>query len=338
MSKPSRRPNREEIKRQRKKVRNADKQLRQRMKEKGLVAPTGFSVSNRKSQYETVEEEIQARQEAVTEETKVLKANLPVLLKRLSKIPDPRNPKKIKHKLTVLMLYGILIFVYQMASRRQANEKMTNPIIIENLKLLFPELQSMPHSDTLQRLLARIDVNEIEKAQIELVSRLIRNKKFVRYLIQGRYPIAIDGTQKMVRDYLCSEQWLERNIKVKKGKEPKKQYYVYVLEACLAFRNGMTIPVMSEFLNYSEGDTERHKQDCELKGFKRLAQRLKAEFKNLPIMLLLDGLYPNGPMMNICRKNRWDYMMVLQDDKLPSLWEEYDGLLKLLPENSYKMN
>jgi len=130
MSKPSRRPNREEIKRQRKKVRNADKQLRQRMKEKGLVAPTGFSVSNRKSQYETVEEEIQARQEAVTEETKVLKANLPVLLKRLSKIPDPRNPKKIKHKLTVLMLYGILVFVYQMASRRQANEKMTNPIIL----------------------------------------------------------------------------------------------------------------------------------------------------------------------------------------------------------------
>ena len=36
---------------------------------------------------------------------------LPVLLKRLSKIPDPRNPKKTKHKLTVLMLYGLLAFV-----------------------------------------------------------------------------------------------------------------------------------------------------------------------------------------------------------------------------------
>jgi hypothetical protein len=247
MSKPSRRPNREEIKRQRKEARNADKQLRQKMREKGLVAPASFSVSNRKSQYKTVEEETQARQEAVTEEAKVLKANLPVLLKRLSKIPDPRNPKKIKHKLTVLMLYGILVFVYQMASRRQANDKMTNPIIIENLKLLFPELQSMPHSDTLQRLLAKIDVNEIEKAQIELVRSLIRKKKFARYLIQGRYPIAIDGTQKMVRDYLWSEQCLERKIKVKKGKETKKQYYVYVLEASLAFRNGMTIPLMSEF-------------------------------------------------------------------------------------------
>jgi hypothetical protein len=338
MSKPSRRPNREEIKRQRKEARHAEKQLRQRMKKMGLVAPADFSVSNRKSRYETVAEETQARQEAVTEEAKVIKTNLPVLLKRLSKIPDPRNPKKIKHKLTVLMLYGILVFVYQMASRRQANDKMTHPIITENLKLLFPELESMPHSDTLQRLLARIDVNEIEKAQIELVRSLIRNKKFRRYLIQGRYPIAIDGTQKLVRNYLYSEEWLERKINVKKGKEPKKQYYVYVLEATLAFRNGMSIPLMSEFLNYSQGDTARQKQDCELRAFKRLAQRLKAEFKSLPIMVLLDGLYPNGPMMTICRQNRWDYMMVLQDDKLPSLWEEYNGLLKLLPENSYQMN
>ena len=54
MSKPSRRANREEIKRQKKEARKAEKQLRQRMKEKGLVAPSNFSVSNRKSKYETV--------------------------------------------------------------------------------------------------------------------------------------------------------------------------------------------------------------------------------------------------------------------------------------------
>jgi len=28
---------------------------------------------------------------------------------------------------------------------------------------------------------------------------------------------------------------------------------------------------------------------------------------------LLDGLYSNGPIMEICRKNKWDYMIVLQD-------------------------
>ncbi len=77
MSKPSRRPNREQIKKKRKEVQKAEKQLRQSMKEKGLVAPLGFSVSNCKSKYETVEEEIQARHEAVTEEVKVFGICLP---------------------------------------------------------------------------------------------------------------------------------------------------------------------------------------------------------------------------------------------------------------------
>ncbi len=335
MSKLSRRANRETIKAQKKEKKKSENELRQRLKSQGLVASSTFSVSNSKSKYKTVEEEVDARHEAVTKEARVYKANLPILLKRLSKIPDPRNPKKIKHKLTVLMLYGILTFAYHMSSRREANKKMTNPIIMKNLKLLFPELESMPHNDTLERLVSRIDVNEIEKAQIELVKNLIRKKKFFRYLIQGRYPIAIDGTQKFVRDYLWSEECLERNIKVKKGEEPRKQYYVYVLEASLAFQNGMTIPLMSEFLIYADGDIETEKQDCELKAFKRLAKRLKAEFKRLPFMLLLDGLYPNGPAMNICRKNNWDFMIVLKDDSLSTVWEEYEGLLKILPENNY---
>ncbi len=156
---------------------------------------------------------------------------------------------------------------------------------------------------------------------------LIRKKKFNRYLINGRYPVAIDGTQKFVRSYLWSEECLECNIK--KGNGHEMQYYVYVLEASLVFSNGMTIPLMSEFLCYSEGDTDTDKQDCELKAFKRLAERLKSEFKRLPIMLLLDGLYPNGPVMEICRNYNWDFMIVLQDKSLGSVWEEYEGLIKL---------
>ena len=61
---------------------------------------------------------------------------LPVLLKRLSKIPDPRNPKKTKHKLTVLMRYGILTFVFQYGSRRAAHSELTRPMFEQNLRLL----------------------------------------------------------------------------------------------------------------------------------------------------------------------------------------------------------
>lgn len=333
MSKEIRRLGREEIKELRKERKRAAKALREKQQAQGLVVPVKAAMPNRKSAYKNVEEEQEVRQEVTTEQVRVFRAQLPMLLKRLSKINDPRNPKKIKHKHTLLMIYGILTFVLQMSSRREANREMTRPKFMESLKLLFPELEDVPHNDTLMRLLARIDVNEIESALIGLVRKLIRAKKFVRYLVDNRYPIAIDGTQKCVRDVLWAEECLEREVG--KGDDSKTQYYVYVLEASLAFAGGMTIPLMSEILSYTEGDTDTKKQDCEQKAFKRLARRLKGEFSHLPIMVLLDGLYPNGPIMELCRKNKWDFMIVLQDKSLKSVWEEYEGLKKLETKNYF---
>ena len=66
--------------------------------------------------------------------------------------------------------------------------------------------------------------NEIESALIDLVRKLIRAKKFVRYLVDNRYPIAIDGSQKVVRNVLWSEECLQREVK--KGADSQMQYYV----------------------------------------------------------------------------------------------------------------
>ena len=69
-----------------------------------------------------------------------------------------------------------------------------------------------------------------------------------------------------------------------------------------------------------------HKQDCERNAFYRLAARLKAYFPRLPILLLLDGLYPNGPLLAICRGYGWQFMIVLPDSCLASIWEEVKAL------------
>ncbi len=282
---------------------------------------------------------------------RILKAQLPSLLNRLNKIPDPRHPKKIKHNLTLLMLYGLLMFVFQLSSRRQANRQMTHPQFKENLRLLFPELDDLPHADTLFRLLSTIDVDQIEGALVELIKRLIAKKKFHRYLINNCYPVAIDGTQKMPFNTLWCEQLLQR--KNKKGKredmgrhqalgnehtnteeQDSSQYYVYVLEANLSFQNGMVIPLLSEFLEYEHGDRENNKQDCEQRAFKRLAERLKTYFPRLPLLLLLDGLYANGPIMAQCHQHHWQFMIVLKNDSLSTGWEEFNSLRELTPENN----
>jgi hypothetical protein len=321
--------------------RRAAKRLRQRQAARGLERRATAKISNGTSPWKTADEERQGRQEAVEEQLRVYRSVLPVLLNRFAKIRDPRNPKTVKHKSTVLMLYGILVFVFQMASRREANRRMTMPVFQENLRLMFPELEMLPHQDTLNRLLSKIEVDEIEETLLELIERFIRHKKFYRHLISNCYPVAIDGTQKLVRDECWDEHCLQREVQRKEADGTvtmQSQYYVYMLEASLAFANGMTIPLKSEFLSYTEGDAERNKQDCELKAFKRLAERIKARFPRLPVMVLLDGLYANGPVMELCRKFRWQFMIVLQDDSLPSVWEEVEGLKKLQVRNRLDRN
>jgi len=145
----------------------------------------------------------------------------------------------------------------------------------------------------------------------------------------------MDGTQKLARDgQWWNAEWLQRQHQGKDGGRWTQQY-VYVLEANWVFHNGLTIPLLSEFLSYGEGDPDDHKQDCEQKAFKRLAERLKAYFKRWPILLLLDGLYPTGPVMEQCRRYHWDDMIVLPQPCLPSVWEEVESLSPWQPANHW---
>lgn len=330
MSKP--RANQEQLKAQKKERKRVQKRLREELIDKGFTPRSHATISNHKCEYNSVEEERTARNDALADQIQLFRSRLPLLLYRLSKIEDPRNPKKIKHKLTVLMIYGILTFIFHMSSCREANREMTRPMFEENLKALFPEFDDLPHHDTLKRLLAKIDVMELENIHIELIRQLIRKKKFRRYLIDNCYPIAIDGTQKMERDWQWDEECLDRTFN--KGEEEElSQYYVYVLEVNLAFRDGMTIPFMSEFLSYKEGDSLKIKQDCEIKAFYRLAHRFKKAFPALRIIVFLDALYAKGPVMEICRKNKWQFMIVLKDKSLPSVMREFEAISQLEPKN-----
>lgn len=330
MSKPCRRPSRATIKEQRAHKKQQEQALRQQQRQDGLIPRAPAPLPNCCSADATIAAEQQAREAAVSGQLRVLRRELPALLARLGQIPEPRNPKKCRHRLTVLLLYGLLMFVFQFASRREANRELTRPQFEANLRLLFPELETLPHADTLYRLLRDIDVTHLEQAHIDLVRRLIRAKTFRRYLINHAYPIAIDGSQKFTRDTLWDENLLERQVGAADTRHA--QYFVYVLEASLAFHNGLVIPLLSEFLEYAKGDTKADKQDCELRAFTRLSARIKAVFPRLPILLLLDGLYANGPVMQRCREFHWQFMIVLKDQDLPTVWEEFHGLHAVQPD------
>lgn len=251
------------------KIKQAELHETQRKEEEQQQKPPLGRTTNRCSPCETIEQERNERNVSVEEQVRIISAQLPILLKRLDKIPDPRQPYKIKHKLTTLMIYGILCFVLQVSSRREANDKLSWPQFQQNLFALFPNLETMPHADTLFRLLRAMgeDVLEIEQALIDLVRQLIRKKKFRRYLINNCYPIAIDGSRKITFNGLWDDALLQQRVRGSEaGGDAEYQYYIYVLEASICLHNGMVIPLMSEFLEFHKGDTDRNKQDCETRA------------------------------------------------------------------------
>lgn len=309
--------------------RQMQRELKKQQKRKGK--PPAYTLPNRKSDLKTIAEEKEVIHQTAEETLSVYRQLLPGLLGKLSRIPDPRNPHKIKHKMTMVLLYGILMFVYQVPSRRKANQEMTTPLLLENLKAVFPELEDMPHQSTLCRLLESMDVDSIETAYHELLKQNMRKKRFKNLLNKKRYLVSVDGTQKYVMDECWDNCYPRRAVQ---GKDGEYHYYAYVLEAVLIFANGMVLPLMSEFLKNSpeleaiEND-EAWKQDCELKAFYRLAKRLKKTFPKLPVTLLLDGLYANGPVMKICHRNKWHFMIVFKDGSLPTVWQEVNALMRL---------
>jgi hypothetical protein len=65
MSKPSRRPNREKIKEQKRKKKKAERELRGNQKLEGLSSESNLTISNGKSAYQSAGEEREAGGEAV---------------------------------------------------------------------------------------------------------------------------------------------------------------------------------------------------------------------------------------------------------------------------------
>jgi len=255
---------------------------------------------NRKNPFTTVESEREFRSELLATQIRAWRNLLPKLIQKFSRIPDPRRTKSISHTITVLMMFGLLAFIFRLTSRREMNRELTGPLIYEHLNTLFPELKTMPHADTLARLLEKTNPLDIEAVHISLIKSLIKKKKFKKLLIHGCLPITIDGTQKLYRDGLLQDPlWCERIVG--NPEEKNKQQYIYVIEANITLQNGLTIPLMTEYLHRDNNQLidPDGKQDSETTAFERLAERLKHYFPRLKMIFFMDAMYATQPVFRI---------------------------------------
>ena len=114
----------------------------------------------------------------------------------------------------------------------------------------------------------------------------------------------------------------------------KSLWYRMALEAKIVLGDDLVISFDTEFIENNAEDAERQKkmsaeqikQDCETKAFKRLAARMKKDFPRLPVILLCDSLYAGEPVFDICRDNKWNYIIRYKEGSIPSIMKEYEAI------------
>ncbi len=184
----------------------------------------------------------------MTAQLGVWRKHLPPLFQKLARIQDLRRPGSVRHKATVILLYGLLLFVFHYASRREANWEATSPVMAEALRHVFPDVDSVPHFDTVERLLRTIPVETWETVLGERIATLLRQHQVQQYLVHGHWVVAIDGTQKFARYRPFAPEALRRQVS-----ETETLYCVSVLEAVLVAADGLPLPLTTEFCENTAG-------------------------------------------------------------------------------------
>jgi len=231
----------------------------------------------------------------------------------------------VYHKRFMLWM-GLMLFLLKLGSRRQIGFELDSPNALANLNALAGcDQKAIAHHDTLNHFLGHVPPGHARRLRRKMVRRLVRMKVLDKARLMGHFLIVLDGTGQL--------SFKQRHCKYCLTRKAGSQtlYYHHVLEAKLVTPDGLVISVASEFIENT--DPKASKQDCELKAFSRLAPQLKRDYPQLRLCLCMDGLYANGTTLDICRQNHWKYIIVFKEGSMPAVWQEYQTLLELCPEN-----
>jgi hypothetical protein len=221
---------------------------------------------------------------------------------------------------------GLLVFLLKLGSRRQVRFELDSPQALANLnRLCGQDHPGLAHSDTLEHFLGHVPPAAYHRLRRQMIQRLLRMKVLDDDRLFGHALIVIDGTGQLTFRQRHCPHCLEQT------RGGQTRYSHPVLEAKLVTPAGLALSVGSEFLE--NRDPQASKQDCELKAFRRLAAQLARDFPQLRICLGLDGLYANGTVLTICEQHDWKYLISFKEGSLPAVWQEYQTLRDLCPQN-----
>jgi len=261
---------------------------------------------------------------------KTIEHFFPDFNKWLKSVDDPRKKAKTTYPVNVLLWVGILLFMLKLESRRQINYSFNTVEFLDNLNILTEEeMKKIAYDGTLADLAERMKPEDISKITTKVNKQLIRSRCLEKYrLLNMYYMISPDGTGHLDSKERHCDKCLTR--RTEEGKII--HYYHNVLDAKLIAGNGLALSFGTEFIENEKPGAS--KQDCELNAFYRMVPKLKKQFPQLPMCMVLDGLYAAGPVFDICEKNRLKYIIVFQEGSMSAVYKDYLGLKRLETKNT----
>jgi len=218
-----------------------------------------------------------------------------------------------------LVSLALLMVASHSGSRRQFEQDRVVGNTADNLALLIDEpVEQTASTWTLDYLFRKMSPEGLGVVPQAICRTLIRARRLQQFRFHGEYLVAVDGTE-LHRFRNRSQPHCDTCLK-QTHSNGVTDYFHSVLEAKIVAEPGLAFSMASEFIQ-NDGD-QYDKQDCELKAFYRLAPRLKAAFPRLPICLLLDSLYANETLLDICLANHWSFFVGFKQGSIPNLYAE----------------
>lgn len=260
---------------------------------------------------------------------KIINKYFPMLNKLLDSLTDKRHKSYIKYNIRTLILTKIFALLCGITTMNEINDAFNRENAINNLSnICMQNLDEVPDWQTIQDVIEQLDIEEIRNIRKYMVKSLIRSKMFDKYRYNGAFQLLVDATGISSHDYN-----LNNNCIVKKSKNGVIKYHKQVLEAKIVVGN-IVISLDTEWIENSDMQTEKKKQDCEINAFKRMAPRIKKEYPKLKFIITGDALYATAPMLDICKDNGWHYIFNLKKKRLKQVYEEFEDDIKYTNETS----
>lgn len=271
----------------------------------------------------------------VKECNKVRQRYCPNLFQDFAGTKDPRHQSYTEYSNKELLGTVFYKGIAGIESMQSMTYEFNKEQVTQNLFRFMGEKEKpyLPHAVTVNEYLERLDPEELQKVQQKQVYELIRRKTFDKARFHKKWLVIVDGTQTYSGSRKLNDGCLERHYN-KGTEEETVNYHCDVLEAKIVLGESLVVSIASEFMENNGEDAEKQndmsegkrKQDCETKAFKRLAVKIKKAFPRMPIIVLADSLYASEPVMDICRGNRWDFIIRYKTGSIPSITEEYERI------------